>query len=661
MPIVSMDKINIVGLAGEKAEVMDALMKLGAIELYEPERGIAALPVRAAEAATVNGAALASEIAGIEELILKMKNAIDLSSKFYKEKKPAFSAKRKIQTGYFSKTVSRLREVEGKADRLTSDVSAISNLNAHLIRYRLILDQLKPWAGLKIRVDTPETQYTRIRPGTLSDEAELHKLLVVLESQDSDTDIIELSRYEDAILVCVVSLKANDEKIASLLKGSAFRPLNIPGASGYPDDIIADYEQRAAAASDEIGVLTNECISLASDVRDFEIIYDHASILLEKALTEMKLFHTGYTFILKGWIPSHLTESVEKALNNDFFVAFSHEKATSEDEYPILLKNHPLIKPYEVVTEMFSPPSTKDVDPNPILAPFFLLFFSMMLSDAGYGLVLAAGCALLIWKFKVTGGLRSMCLFMFQGGLVSVIWGLLFGGFFGDILTVVSSGRFSFPTLWFNPIENPIKLMIWSMLFGTMHLFAGLLTKAYILIVTGKWIDAVLDIFTWIILITGLGLLLAGSTSGFPILASAGKYMAIGSAVVLLLFGGRDSKNPIMRIIKGLIGLYSITGYFSDILSYTRILALSLATGVIAMVVNMLGGIAGFGFIGILLFVAVGLLGHTLNLALSTLGCYVHTSRLQYVEFFSKFYEGGGRMWNPMSIKTRYIQIMKDQ
>jgi V/A-type H+-transporting ATPase subunit I len=330
------------------------------------------------------------------------------------------------------------------------------------------------------------------------------------------------------------------------------------------------------------------------------------------------------------------------------------------EEFPVLLKNHPLVRPYEVITEMFSPPSTRDVDPNPILAPFFLLFFSMMLSDAGYGLVLAAGCALLIWKFKVTGGLRSMCLFKFQGSLVSVIWGLLFGGFFGDILTVATSGRFSFPTIWFNPMEDPIKLMIWSMLFGTMHLFAGMLTKAYILIITGKWVDAVLDIFTWIILITGLGLLLAGSSSGMPILAAAGKYMVLGSAAVLLLFGGRDSKNPIMRIIKGLIGLYGITGYFSDILSYTRILALSLATGVIAMVVNMLGGIAGKGFIGILLFIIIGLLGHTLNLALSTLGCYVHTSRLQYVEFFSKFYEGGGRIWNPLSVKTKYIHIMKE-
>lgn len=655
-----MDKIDIVGLSSEKADVMNALMKLGAIELYEPEREAPVLTGRAIAVSAQTASEVGTEIVRAEELIAKMKNAIEISARFYKEKKPAFSTKRKVQSGNFSEAVLRQHEIGQKADSLAANVSSISNLNSHLIRYKLILEQLRPWAGIRIRIDNPETQYTRIRPGTLSSEAELANLQELLASQDSETDVIELCRHEDAVLVFVVSLKTDDDKISSLLKGSAFRPLNIPGVSGYPDDICTEYELHTAETIREIEALTAGCETIAACISDFEIIYDHASILLEKALTETKLFHTGYTFILKGWIPSHLTESVEKALGRDYFVAFSHERATSEDEYPILLKNHPLIKPYEVITEMFSSPSTKDVDPNPIMAPFFLLFFSMMLSDAGYGLVLAAGCALLIWKFQVTGNLRKMCLFMLQGGLVSVIWGLLFGGFFGDILTVASSGRFSFPTIWFNPIENPIKLMIWSMLFGTMHLFAGMLTKAYILIVTGKWIDAVLDIFTWIIVIIGLGFLLAGSTTGLPLLAVAGKYMAIGGGAVLLLFGGRANKNPIMRILNGITGLYSITGYFSDILSYTRILALSLATGVIAMVVNMLGGIAGFGFVGILLFIVVGLLGHTLNLALSTLGCYVHTSRLQYVEFFSKFYEGGGRIWNPLSIKTKYIQIMKD-
>jgi V/A-type H+-transporting ATPase subunit I len=369
------------------------------------------------------------------------------------------------------------------------------------------------------------------------------------------------------------------------------------------------------------------------------------------------ILDTDYTFILQGWIPSHLTESVEKALRSEFIIAFQSRKAKTEDEYPILLKNHPLVKPYEVVTDMFSPPSVRDIDPNPIMAPFFLLFFSMMLSDAGYGLILAAGCALLIWKLKVTGSMRSMAMFIFQGSLAAIVWGFLFGGFFGDMITALSSGRFSFPTIWFNPIEDPTRLMIWSVLFGVLHLFAGMLTKAYILIITGKWKDAVFDVFSWIIALTGVGLLLGGPALSLPVLADIGKYMVITGFGVIVLFGGRDSENPVLRILKGIIGLYDITSYVSDALSYTRILALSLATAVIGMVVNKLGSILGFGFTGIILFIVVGLVGHMLNLAISTLGCYVHTSRLQYVEFFSKFYEGGGRAWDPLSVKMKYIKI----
>ena len=655
-----MDKISIVGLSSEKEAVMDALMKLGAVELYEPTRE-EPQERSAAGRTTPESASSASgdAIADADALQTKMKNAIELAARFHQEKKPMFAAKRRIPSDVFVGTVARRTEIEAAADELSAGVSAISGLQSQIVRYRLLTEQIRPWTDVPIPVDNPETASTRLRLGTVANRAELTKLQALLEPLDEELDLVVLTEKDDVLQLCIVTLKQSDDQAASLLKGSVFRPLVLSGASGRPGELFDEYTRRAEEAEGQVQALTKSCAALSARLADYEILYDHASILLEKALSDTRLHHTGYTFLLQGWVPSDLTLSLEKALHEDFFVAFHHEPATSEDDFPILLKNHPLVKPYEVVTEMFSPPSTKDVDPNPIMAPFFLLFFSMMLSDAGYGLALAALCALLIWKFKVSGGLRSMCMFMFQGSLVSVIWGLLFGGFFGDLITAVSSGRFSFPTIWFNPIENPIKLMVWSVLFGTLHLFAGLLTKAYILTVTGKWLDAVLDIYPWIVTITGLGLLLGGPAMGIPVLADVGKYMALAGAAVLILFGGRDSRNPIVRILKGLIGLYGITGYFSDILSYTRILALSLATGVIAMVVNMLGSIAGFGFVGILLFIVVGLLGHLLNLALSALGCYVHTSRLQYVEFFSKFYEGGGRVWNPLSIKTRYVDIVR--
>ncbi len=528
-----------------------------------------------------------------------------------------------------------------------------------MIKYTLNAAQMEQWRDVDIRLDVSGTDFTGIRPGMFSTHKEAKETQERLQEEIPESEIILLPGSDDMIRAIAVYHRDSEDKVMQILKSSPFKQLSSSLNSGSPDEIYTENINAVKRAEKAVADLTAECIAIARDVEEFEIIYDHASILFDKAASQSLLLETGYTFILQGWIPSHLTDEVGKALSADFVIAYKSRKAKAQDEYPILLKNHPLVKPYEVVTEMFSPPSVRDVDPNPVMAPFFLLFFSMMLSDAGYGLVLAAGCALLIWKFKVTGNLRSMAMFIFQGSLASVVWGFLFGGFFGDIITAITSGRYSFPALWFNPMEEPTRLMIWSVLFGTMHLFAGMLTKAYILIITGHLKDAVYDIFSWIIALTGIGLILGGPAMGIPALAEAGKYMALAGILVIVLFGGRDAKYTIMTIIKGLIALYNITSYFSDILSYTRILALSLATAVIGMVVNMLGSILGFGPAGILLFIVVGVFGHLLNLAISALGCYVHTSRLQYVEFFSKFYEGGGRAWDPLKIKTKYIRIYR--
>jgi len=198
------------------------------------------------------------------------------------------------------------------------------------------------------------------------------------------------------------------------------------------------------------------------------------------------------------------------------------------------------------------------------------------------------------------------------------------------------------------------------MVFGALHLFAAMGAKIYLIVPPGKTFDSLVDIVPWYFLLTGLGLLVGGDSiiPGGP-LKFAGQVMAIAGAVVLLLFGGRDAKNPVMRLLKGLLSLYSITGYFSDILSYTRILALVLATSVIAMVFNKLGFLFGPTPLGYVVFAIAALIGHTLNLALSALSAYVHTSRLHYVEFFSKFYEGGGRLFKPLKTRTRFISFQR--
>lgn len=658
MPIIKMDKITVVGLASEKDAVIQALMNSGAVEIHE-EKTLSDDPAMTGNAAKEEADNLS--ICNAEEMMAQAKNAIELSSKFFREKKPMFSMKRKITADHYKDQVEKADEILYDASRLQAAVSEIANSNAKMTRLSLLQDNLCPWRNVLLDLGHLETRTTKINLGTVPGLPEYEKLKDLLEAEISGFHIEILNKIDESLQIAIIVWKDQDEKARQILKTFEFFPLSIPDAEGTPGEICDRYENEISALRSNIDRLEAECVDISRSIHSFEILYDHSMISLQKALSMALLNKTRYTFILNGWVPSHLSSAVENGLKKAFTVAYYHQPATDQDDYPILLKNHPLIKPYEIITDMFSVPSARDVDPNPIMAPFFLLFFSLMLSDAGYGLLLAAGCALLIWKVKVQGNMRSLALFMFQGGLVSIFWGLMFGGFFGDMLTTLSSGRFSFPVLWFNPINDPIRLMILSMVFGVMHIFSGMGVKAFILIITGKWMDAVFDIFSWYFIIIGLGGMIIGMTMNVPLLGTIGKFLAIGGAATIVLFGGRENKNVFVRIIKGITSLYDVTSYFSDILSYTRILALSLATGVIAMVVNMLGGILGFNFFGILLFIVVGALGHALNLALSTLGCYVHTSRLQYVEFFGKFYEGGGRMWSPLSVKTKYTEVKLDK
>jgi len=286
------------------------------------------------------------------------------------------------------------------------------------------------------------------------------------------------------------------------------------------------------------------------------------------------------------------------------------------------------------------------------MAPFFFAFFGMMISDAGYGIVIALLTGLILWKFKPQGMAYKLIKLGFYGGISTIIWGALFGGWFSDIISILTGGKFVIRPLWFNPLDDPMRLLLWSFIFGGLHIFVGLGIKGYMLIRDGKVKDAIFDIGFWYIFLLGIALLFAGG-----VFATIGKYMAIVGAVLLVLTQGRDKKGIISKFFSGVLSLYNSVSYMSDILSYSRLLALGLATGVVGSVINAIGTLFGFNIFGIIILIVVFTIGHLFNIAINALGAYVHASRLQYVEFFGKFYEGGGRPFNPFRIKTKYTNI----
>ena len=329
----------------------------------------------------------------------------------------------------------------------------------------------------------------------------------------------------------------------------------------------------------------------------------------------------------------------------------------------------------EGVLESYGLPHKGEFDPTTIMSFFYVFFFGMMLSDAAYGAIIAIACFIVVKKFpRMEEGMKkSLKMFMYCG-VSTMVWGVLFGGYFGNVVDIVSGTFFgktvTVPALWFIPLNDPMRLLVYSLAFGVIHLFVGLGIKGYMLLKDKKPVDFLCDVVLWYSFLIGLILMLV-PTDIFASIAQAkivfppflnmlAKALAIIGAVGLLLMSGRENKNPALRIALGAYDIYNITGWLSDVLSYSRLLALGLATGVIASVVNQMGSMFGKGIVGVIGFVLVFVVGHTLNLAINLLGAYVHTNRLQFEEFFGKFYEGGGKPFEPFKSDTKYVDIKEE-
>ena len=332
----------------------------------------------------------------------------------------------------------------------------------------------------------------------------------------------------------------------------------------------------------------------------------------------------------------------------------------------MLLKNNRFVRPVESITKMYALPGPKDIDPSGVMAFFYYVFFGMMLSDAGYGLVMVLGTTWALGKLTLKREMAETLRMFRYCGVSTVVWGALFGSWFGDIVQVIGRSFFSVEigslALWFEPMADPIRLLLFAFALGIVHLCAGLFVRAGMLIKQRRAWDAVMDTLPVLLLVLGAAPLAAGIFIPVPEgLTGAGKGMAAAGAVLLIFTSGRSGKKALAKLGGGLYGLYNTaSGYLSDVLSYSRLLALGLATGSIAGVVNLMGAMPENLAVKAVVLTVVFCVGHAVNLAINLLGAYVHTNRLQFVELFSKFYEGGGRAFAPFAAPQGYTHIEEE-
>jgi len=501
------------------------------------------------------------------------------------------------------------------------------------------IKSLSPWLDLNVKLDElSSTKFAKIYLGFIPN-SKVEEILDVLYLYGCDSELLGTEGSQQALIFsCFVD---EEKELLAKLTTLGFTSVNLPKVPKTPKEIIIEDQEKIIEIVKVISNYTQELKSYTNEYEELLILAD--KIASEKELKKAPVSETYAAAYVVGWVRSDQLDILEKVVANttsDYDLAITDPK--EGDVVPTALKNDKFVSSFEPITDMFSVPNINDVDPNPIMSFWYWLIFGMMMGDAGYGLVLLIG-SILILKLKKPKGTMYKMIKMFQYGAYStILFGVLFSSYFGYSLH---------KPILLNPQVDILKFLIVSIVVGTLHVVSGFLVRAYANFKEGKVLDAIFDNFAWVFLLIGIGLYFVPH----DVIKKVGLALAITGVVLIVFTHGRKNKNIFAKIGGGLYSLYNSVSIFSDILSYSRILALSLSSAIVAMVMNTLAELFPKNVFGIIASALVYIIGHAFNLVMGLLSAYVHDSRLQYIEFFGKFYEGGGVAFKPLSFELKHI------
>ncbi len=667
MAVLPMRRISIYGLKKERKQLLELLQRRGVVEISDaiPEdRVFRKTDVSVMEDKLQKNLAVAKEALQILDTYLPEKKSILDSLNGRKEVSPELYDSFRMKYESVVATVNRIRSLNKE----------ILEARAELLKLQAYMEVLHPWIGMDIPMNYPGTKRTKAYIGTLPNIWTLETVYEKLaQGEPLTAEIISTSREQTCIFI--LCLKEKAEEVFENLRTIGFSYPNWAG-SLVPAEQLEELKEQILGTRQSIDRAEEEIRSYKEQRGDICFLQDYEAIRSEKYGVISRLLQSGKSFILTGYIPDENAAELEEEFSRRFEAAVELEKPSAKEDVPVLLRNNGFSNPLEGIVESYSPPAKGEVDPTTVMSLFYYMLFGLMLSDAGYGAVMAGGCITGLVKYKNTleeSMRKTLKMYLFCG-ISTIFWGIMFGSYFGDLVDVVSETFFgqkvTIPPVWFFPVNEPMRMLTFSMLLGIIHLLAGLGMKFYQAAKKKDYQTILYDVILWIILLISSVFLLLSMKMIVDILGisfilppAAGRVagiFAVLASVGIILTNGRESKNPLKRFLKGLYALYGITGYLSDVLSYSRLLALGLATGVICTVINQMAAMAGGGTFGIIPFIIIILFGHTLNIGINALGAYVHTNRLQYVEFFGKFYEGGGRKFQPFRAKTKYFKFKEE-
>ena len=642
MAIVHMKKLRLMVVRRQKDELLRDLMLLGCVQISEPDALLAD-----AESAAV----LRQESGNVTEVrseLTRLTAALKLLDKYAPVKSRLLSSRPEVTEADFLDDGAYRQELDAVA-QIEELEAAVRRYNGEEAKLRSNMEALRPWQTLDLPLDLGETVRTRISLGMLPAAVDLAETAKALADAAPESQLYEISSDKEQHYVLLICLKEELTEAITALRASGFTLANLNGAPGTAKQNIEDAQQQIADVIRRREQAETDIAAFAPHRDAFKLCIDRASVKLGRAEAEERLVGTESVVCMRGWLTAP-EEAKLTAVLAKYDCAWDLADPT-EDEYPevpVKLQNNKFTEPLNMVTNMYSLPAYGTVDPNPLMAPFFILFYGIMMADMGYGLLMILASIIITKKARPKGTSGQMFGLMFSCGISTFIMGALTGGFFGDFLPQLAgiiNPNTTFKALpsLFTPLDDTITILIGAMALGFVQIVTGMAISFVEKLKKGEIMDAIWEELTWWVVFAGIACMALGVTNivlyvGLGMVVVGSGWSAKGFGKVTAIFGS----------------VYNhVTGYFGDILSYSRLMTLMLAGSVIASVFNTLGAIPG----NVVIFLIVSMLGNGLNFALNLLSCYVHDLRLQCLEYFGKFYKDGGRPFKPLAINTKYVDI----
>ena len=634
-----MKHLRLLGMESEREALLKAMQDMECVEISS---------IDGSEEALKSGFAKPDDKAlmSAQEASRAYRTALASLDRFAPEKKGMFRKRQGVSRAAFFSAESE-ENARTAAETINKDTRRLGEIESERTKNEALRATLAPW----LTVDAPlggadgalavffGTAGLNVTDDALKALADSLDGLLTWQQASSDRSL----RY--LLVMCHGSVK---ERALSALRDLGFSTVSFRGMTGTAKENDKALAENLAALEKERQEIEQRIAGLGGKREALLEASDRAAIALRREEAKSRLVGTDKVFLLEGWLPANRCAEIEKTLRP--FTCAIETREPTEDEYPqvpVQLKNNKLTRPLNMVTEMYSLPAYGTLDPNPLMAPFFILFYGIMMADMGYGLLMMIASVIISKKYRPKGTSGELFSLLGLCGISTFIMGALTGGFFGDFLTqlvaIVSPGAvFALPKL-FDPLDDLTMILIGSMALGMVQIVTGMAISLIEKCKRKKFLDAFFEEITWWIVFIGIALLALGKGAAV---------LYVGCALVLL---GPIVQGKGWGKLTGVFGsLYNhVTGYFGDILSYTRLMALMLAGSVIAQVFNMLAAMPG----NVIAFIIISMLGNAMNFGLNLLGCYVHDLRLQCLEFFNKFYVDGGKPFRPMTLDTEYVDL----